>query len=65
MVGPLTEQGMSTVSVRLSPLVKDYIEYRKELGENTSLDSSLREILDETNDDWREKAREYREQRDE
>ena len=55
---------MASSSVKVSPLVKDYLEFRKKKGENTSLDSALREILDEADQDWRGKAREYRQQQE-
>lgn len=52
---------MATESVRLSPLAKDYLEFRKDLGETTSFDATIREVFDEADSDWREKAREWRE----
>jgi len=55
---------MPTASVRLSQLVKDYLEFCKEYGENTSMDSAMREILDDADPDWREAAREYRQESD-
>lgn len=46
--------------IKLSRLSYDYIKYRKRRGEHQTLDSAIRQILDEADSDWREDTRDYR-----
>jgi hypothetical protein len=51
-------------NVRISDLAADYIRARKEAGEHTSLDSAIREVFHESDEDWQEVVREYRSEDD-
>jgi Arc/MetJ-type ribon-helix-helix transcriptional regulator len=53
-----------TKTVRLSDLCHDYLERLKETEEHRTMDSVMRSVLREADDDWVAKARDWREQQD-
>ena len=49
-------------TVNLSDLAYDYLVHRRDRAEHQSMDSAVREVLYEADSDWRQKAREHRDE---